>query len=220
MCFSAEADLIGSVIIGAIGADVLLHVRQRRDHLALAALPVMFAAHQLVETFVWWGLEGTVPSELGVVATWVYLLFAFGILPVYVPLAIRALEPRGPRRSVMTGFAVLGAVVATALLATMLRGPVTADLAGHHIAYRIDLPFADVVVGAYVVATCASALASGYHQIAIFGAVNLGAVAVIAVLTVDGFASVWCGWAAVTSAAIAVHVRRGRPHRSVVQALA
>lgn len=219
MCFSANADLVGSVVIGAIGVDVLRNVGERRDHWGLAALPLLFAAHQFVETFVWWGLEGTVPGGLGDVAKWIYLLFAFGVLPVYVPLAILALEPPGRRRLVMAGFVALGALVSVTLLVSMVRGPVTASLAGHHIDYGIDLPLGVAVVVAYVVATCAAALFSGYRQIAIFGTVNLAAVGVIATLTVSGFASVWCAWAAITSAAIALHVRRGHPHRSVVQAL-
>jgi hypothetical protein len=39
-------------------------------------------------------------------------------------------------------------------------------------------------------------------------------------VTIDGFASLWCGWAALTSVAIALQLRFGRPHASVVQALA
>jgi hypothetical protein len=48
--------------------------------------------------------------------------------------------------------------------------------------------------------------------VAIFGIANLIAVAIIARLTVSGFASVWCGWAALSSAAIAVHCRFAKPH--------
>jgi hypothetical protein len=47
------------------------------------------------------------------------------------------------------------------------------------------------------------------RNVALFGVVNL--VAVIARLTVSGFASVWCGWAAVSSAAITLHCRFARP---------
>lgn len=220
MCFSAEADLAGSLVIGAVGVDVLRHVNRRHDHVALAALPALFAAHQLVEAFVWWGLQGRVPALLGTVATWVYLLFALVVLPTFVPLAIRALEPPGPRRALMTGFVVLGAVVSSVMLATMVSGPVTARLGDHHVAYSVDLSFGGPVIAAYVVATCGSTLLSGYRQVAVFGAVNVVAIAVIAVLVLDGFASVWCAWAAVTSAAIALHLRRGGPYRSTVEALA
>ncbi len=220
MCFSPQADVVGGVVLAVIGIDVARHVHQRRDHLAFAALPLLLGAHQLDEAVVWWGLQGHVSAALGHVATWIYLLFAFVVLPVYVPFAVRALEPPGRRRDVMTGFVGLGAIVSLLLLAAMIRGPVIARLGNHHVAYDIDLHAGIVVVGAYVLATCASAIFSGYRHIAIFGAVNLVAVAVLARLTIDGFASLWCGWAALTSCAIALHIRYGQPHRSVAEALA
>jgi hypothetical protein len=126
------------------------------------------------------------------VATWVYLLFAFVVLPIYLPLGIRALEPAGTRRRVMSGFVALGAVVSSALLVAMIREPVIAR----------------------------EAVFSGYRQIAVFGIVNLVGVAVLAKFTSDGFASLWCGWAALTSLAIALHLRYGAPHQSVEHALA
>ena len=52
---------------------------------------------------------------------------------------------------------------------------------------------------------------SGYRNVVVFGVVNLVAVIVIAQLTISGFASVWCGWAAVSSAAIALHCRFAKP---------
>ena len=220
MCFSPQADLVGGLVLGAVGIDVARHVHTRRDHLAFAALPLLFAAHQLTEAFVWWGLQGHVASEVGLVATWVYLLFAFVVLPTYVPLAIRALEPPGRRRNAMTAFVALGVVVSVLLLAAMIRGPVSASLGHDHISYNIQLHAGLVIVAAYVIATCASAIFSGYRHIAIFGVVNLIAVAIIARLAIDGFASVWCGWAALTSVAIAAHIRLGRPRETVVQALA
>jgi hypothetical protein len=222
MCFSPQADLVGGLVIGAIGVSVAINVRRRRDHLAFAALPLLFAFHQLTETFVWWGLQGHVPTTVGHVAMWLYLLFAFVLLPTYVPLAIRALEPEGRRRNIMTGFVALGAVVSLLLLAAMIRGPVSASLGDDHVSYSIKLHAGVIIVAAYVAATCASAIFSGYRHIAMFGVVNLIAVAVIARLTIDGFASVWCGWAALTSLAIAWHVRFGHDHRqgSVAEALA
>ena len=220
MCFSPQADVIGGVLVTGIGISVVRNVHGRHDHLAFAALPVLLGLHQLTESLVWFGLQGHVPAELGRVAMWVYLLFAFVVLPTYVPLAIRALEPRGRRRDVMNGFVALGTVISVLLFAAMLRGPVTAKLGSHHIAYGIHLHAGLLIVSGYVMATCGSALFSGYHHIAIFGAVNLIAVAILARLTIDGFASLWCGWAALTSVAIALQIRYGRPHRSVVAALA
>jgi hypothetical protein len=220
VCFSAQADLVGGVVLGAIGFDVARHVHRRHDHLALACLPVLFAAHQLDEAFVWWGLQGHVASAAGHFATWVYLLFAFVVLPVYVPMAVWSLEPQGRRRRIIAPFIGLGVLVSATLLAAMVRGPVTARLGHYHVSYSTGLHSDLLVVTAYVVATCGSLVFSGYRHIAIFGVVNLIAVAVLARLTIDGFASLWCGWAAITSGAIALHIRFGGPNRSVAAALA
>ncbi len=220
MCFSATADLVGGVILAAIGLDAARHVHQRRDHLALAALPLLLAAHQIDEAFVWWALQGHVPAAVGQVAVWIYLLFAFVVLPTYVPLSVLALEAPGPRRRVILAFVALGAVVSTVFLVAMLDGPVTAELHPHHLAYSVGLPAALVVVAGYLAATCGSLLASGYHRLALYGVVNLIAVALLTRLAIDGFASLWCAWAAVTSAAIALALRRGGSELRVAAVLA
>jgi hypothetical protein len=207
MCFSAGADVAGGVIIAVIGVDVLRHVDGRRQYAALAALPLLLAVHQLVEAFVWWGLQGHVPAALGHSAMWIYLVIAFVVLPVYMPAAILALEPKGPRRRRMVPFVGLGALISGVLLAAMIRGPVTAQLGSHYIAYSTDLRAGGLVVVLYIVATCGSLIFSGVRDIARFGVVNLAAAALLARLTVDGFASLWCAWAAITSAAFAVHLR-------------
>jgi hypothetical protein len=212
MCLSAQADLLGGVVIGAIGIDAVRHVGARRDHLPLAALPLILAVHQLDEAFVWWGLQGHVAESVGRAATWVYLLIAFVLLPVYLPVAVLCLEPRGRRRQAMVALTGLGVIVSIVLLAAMVAGPVTAELGDYHVNYDTGLRSGGFVVLLYVVATCGALLFSGYRDVALFGVVNLVAVAVLARLTIDGFASLWCAWAAVTSGAFALWLRFGRAY--------
>jgi hypothetical protein len=207
MCFSPAADLVGGVAITAVGLDALRHVRQRAE-IPIAALPLVLGFHQLIETPVWWGLQGHVSTDVESMATWIYLLIAFVVLPIGVPIAIRAVEPTPARRALMVPFIVLGAAVAVTLLRSMISEPVSAALGTRHIAYDIGVPYGAFIVTAYVIATCGSLLISGHRYIVIFGAINLPVIALLALAAPSGFASLWCAWAAVTSVMIAAHLRR------------
>ncbi len=212
MCFSPQADVVGGVLICAIGVDAVRHVRQRREFLALAWVPLLLGAHQFIEALVWLWLQGHVPRAIGRAALWAYLLIAFVVLPVFIPLAVIALEPTKRRKWLMAPFASIGLAIAAVLFAAMVRGPIGVRLAPYHLSYSIRLTDGFVVVALYVVAVCGPLLVSGYRHVAIFGIVNLVAVVIIARLTVSGFASVWCGWAAVSSGAITLHCRLAKPH--------
>ena len=157
---------------------------------------MLLGAHQFIEALVWLWLQGHVPRGIGHVALWAYLLIAFVVLPVFIPLAVIALEPTGRRKAMMAPFALIGTVIAVILFAAMVRGPVGVDLAPYHLSYSIRVPEGLLIIALYVVAVCGPLLTSGYRNVVIFGAANLVAVIVITRLTVSGFASVWCAWAA------------------------
>jgi hypothetical protein len=214
VCFSPQADLIAGIGVTAIGVDACRNIRGRSDHLLLATLPLLLGVHELVEDFVWWGLQGHVPHEAGRVALWAYMVIAFVVLPVFVPLAVLMLEPTVRRRQRMAPFVALGVVVSTVLLVAMLRGPVSAARHPWHLSYSIELHHAVIIVGLYVVAICGALLFSGYRHIALFGMANLAAVVALAALTADGFASLWCVYAAISAGAIALHMRYAKPHRA------
>lgn len=219
MCFSPEADLVGGVVVAAIGVDVLRHRDGRSTHNALCALPLVLGAHQFIEAFVWFGLEHHVDAGVGRFAMWIYLAIAFVLLPIFVPAAVLLLEPNPRRRRLMVPFQVLGIAVAGDLLAAMVRGPVGVMLRPYHLSYSVHLRDGGAVVVLYVVAVCGAFLLSSYRPIAAYGVVNLVAVAVIAKLTVDGFASVWCGYAALTSIALAIYMRRTLVKESTTPAM-
>jgi len=48
------------------------------------------------------------PRGIGYVALWAYLLIVFVVLPVFVPLAVIAVEQTKRRKLMMAPFAVLG----------------------------------------------------------------------------------------------------------------
>jgi hypothetical protein len=136
-------------------------------------------------------------------------------LPTLVPTMIFLLEPR-ERRKVIAPFLVMGIVVSALLLETMLRGHPSAKLGSYHVAYTIGLQHGVIIIGLYIAATCGSMLASGTRNVVWFGAVNLIAVLVLARLCADGFASLWCFYAALASGAIALHMRFAKSRREPV----
>jgi hypothetical protein len=207
VCFSPEADIVAGVFVTAIGIDTLRHVGHDREA-AMAALPVIFGLHQLIEVPVWWALEGLVPMAVGRGAAWLYLAIAFGLLPWAVPYAVRRLEVDPMRRNLMSGFVALGVIVAIALMIPILTTPISVLNAGNHLAYSASLFLGGALTVLYVAATCGSLILSSDRVVVIYGWMNLVAVTVLAGLLRSGVISLWCVWAAVTSIAIAIHLRR------------
>jgi hypothetical protein len=205
VCFSAEADLVAGVVVTAIGVDTIRRTRAPKE-LPLAALPLLFGIHTLIEAFVWWGLAGHVPACVGHGATWIYLIVAFA-LPLWVPLAVRGVEPSKGRRAMMTLLAGVGFVVSALLLDAVIRGPIAAVVVGHHISYSLHVPGGVGLAMLYALATCGALLVASDRLIRVYGVLNVGAIVLLVWLTVGGLTSLWCVWAAITSVAIDLYLR-------------
>jgi hypothetical protein len=218
VCFSAEADLASAAVIGTIGAATLAKVRTPRE-IPLAILPLAFAMHQFAESFVWRDLDaGNTPAK-GTAVT-LYLVFAWIVLPVLVPLAILLVEPPGPRRRRLVPFVAMGLVAGGYFAIAVINGDGSAHAAHHTVQYGGAGEYAWIATILYVLATCVPPLLSGFRAIVWFGVANLFAVAVIVAIQAKGLTSVWCLWAAVVSVLIYVQFtwwrrddeRRGVPH--------
>lgn len=205
MCFSPEVDLVVGVVTCGVGIDAVRHVR-RRNELPLAAVPIVLGVHELVEVIVWWGLRGHLDRDVWHPAAWVYLVIAFGVVPVLAPFAVAALEPERHRARAYA-FTALGAAVASALTYAVVRGPIHASIDGHHIAYRADLWQGNLLVGLYVFATTGALLSSSWRVVRWFGAANLVAALLLMWFNANGLISLWCIWAAVMSIGVALHLR-------------
>lgn len=208
MCFSPGADVVVGGIVVAVGVDALRQVREPKQ-IVLASLPLLFGLHQIDEAFVWWGLQGRVSESIGRVGVWIYMLFALAALPVLVPIAVLAVERSAGRRRLIAALAALGIGVGVALGVSLFRGSVDAVIDGRHIAYDVSaLAQGRELTALYVVAACGALIASSHRDLAALGALNLVVVPVLMWLTVSGFISLWCFWAAMVSVVIDVHLRR------------
>ncbi|SDX59582.1 hypothetical protein SAMN05661080_00505 [Modestobacter sp. DSM 44400] len=210
MCFSATADFVAAGVVGGIGVGALTQVRTVRD-VPFAALPLLFALHQFTEGFVWLSLEGHVSTGVGDVAAFLYVLYAYGLLPILVPLSLLLIEPPGRRRVHMVPFVVIGAITSIYLFWASAAGPIDYGIAEHSLSYDTHAPPLGVAAVGYVLATVGAALLAGYPAIVAFGIANaVGLTATLIVLQVS-FASIWCVYAAVTSTPVLVFfLRRNR----------
>jgi hypothetical protein len=207
MCFSAEADLVAGAVVTAIGVDALRQVRRPNER-PLGALPVVLGAHLLVEAVIWQALAGDVDRAVGRQAMWVYLAVALLVIPVLVPFAVRAVEPVPGRRRTMARLGAAGMALAGVYLVALVTAPVSVHIEGSHLAYRLGIDHGGLLAGIYAVVACAPPMLSSERRIAAFGLANLVAVVVLAWIESSALTSLWCAWAAVTSVAIAAHLRR------------
>jgi hypothetical protein len=103
--------------------------------LAGRALPALFAAHQFLEGFVWLALQDRVPQLVGDASAHAYILYAQGVLPILVPLAILLLEPSPRRRKVIAPFLAVGVATGTYLFWIDAAHPITYRIVNNSINY-------------------------------------------------------------------------------------
>jgi hypothetical protein len=212
MCFSPQADVTGALVVGVVGVDTIRQVRDRQDW-PLASVPLLFAAHFAIEALVWWGLDGKVSASVGRDATWLYLLIALVVVPAFVPIAVTLAEPSHRRRRVMALLSLVGVAVAIVMLQALVKGPVSAHVQSHCIAYSTHLENGGQLTAMYVLATCGVLLLSSSRRIVAFGVANVVVVGFLAWLMTHEFISLWCAWAAIASVAIDLHLRhKSRDH--------
>jgi hypothetical protein len=207
MCFSATASFAASGLIGAVGLATLGHVRQPRA-LLFAAVPLLFAMHQFIEGFVWLGLTGRIGPVALEHVTFLFMLYAHGILPFLMPLAVLLMEPPGWRRRAIIGLSIVGALVSAWMVYGLISFESQSSIEHHSIAYRNPSTGNFGVSLLYVLATCAALVLSSHRVVRWYGVLNVIGLTGAQLVKAYAFASVWCFYAAVLSVVIYWHFRR------------
>jgi hypothetical protein len=212
VCFSASANFIGGGVLGAIGVATIIEVKHRRE-LLFAAMPCLFAVHQITEGFVWLGLDHKLPPIVAHDAGAAFLLYAMGLLPFLLPLGVLLIEPTRDRRRRMLGFSTLGAVLSVYLLWGLIAYPLQVYASRHGIVYLNQISNTTMVAILYVTATCGALFFSGFRELVLLAWLNFVGLLVVMVVRRYEFTSIWCAYAAVVSAIIYFFFRRSRLHR-------
>lgn len=207
MCFSAAANFVGSGVLGTIGVATLTRVKHRRE-LLFASLPTLFAIHQLIEGFVWLGLDGVLSPGVTHAMGAAFMLYAQGLLPFLLPLSVLLFEPDGPCRKRMLPFLALGAGTTLYTLWALGTYPLQVFVRGNSIVYINPATNNTTVAALYVIVTCGSLFFSKVRAMVIFGVANLAILLVVMMVKRYAFTSLWCAYAAIASLIIVAYFWR------------
>jgi len=179
----------------------LTRVKHRRE-LLFASLPALFAIHQLIEGFVWLGLDGMMSSQVTHNMGAAFMLYAQGLLPFLLPLSVLLFEPDAKGRRRMLPFLVVGGLTALYILWALTAYPTQIFVRANSIVYINQATNNTLVAVFYVIATCGSLLFSKVKDMVIFGVANLTILLAVMAVKRYAFTSLWCAYAAVASVII------------------
>lgn len=204
MCFSATASFSAAALTGAVGVVTLTHVRSPQE-LPLAGMPLLFGIQQAIEGTLWLILprDGAVAHAL----VGAFAIIALAIWPPLVPIAISLVERQRARRMLLATLIPAGLAVAVYSALDMVQHPFSASLSSAGVCYVNGVSYSKAAFAAYLMCTCLPPLLSTDRRLKVIGAVvALGMIVSFAFYYVS-FISVWCFFAAITSALIFMFFR-------------
>lgn len=198
MCFSATANFAGSAVLGTLGVITFTRVKHRRE-LLFAAIPTLFAVHQFIEGFVWLGADGILSKATEHNMGAAFMLYAQGLLPFLLPLAVLLFEPGSKGRKRMWPFLLLGTCTSLYILWGLAAYPLNVYVRDHSLVYRNPATDHLLVAVLYVIATCGSLFFSEIKFMVAFGTANLVVLVTVLLVKQYAFTSIWCAYAAAAS---------------------
>jgi hypothetical protein len=198
VCFSAAANFVGSGVLGTVGVATLTKVKHKRE-LLFASLPVLFAVHQLIEGFVWLGLDGVLSPKVTHDMGAAFVLYAQGLLPFVIPLSVLLFEPDMKSRRRMVPFLAIGTGTTLYMLWALIAYPLHIFVKENSIVYINDGTNNTTLAVLYVIATCGTLFFSKVRAMVIFGTANLAILLTVMAVKRYAFTSLWCAYAAVAS---------------------
>lgn len=196
MCFSAPVSFGAAAILAVSGAATLTKVRVPAE-LPLAGVPLLFAAHQTIEGFLWRAASDG-PGHTAALAT-LFAAIALVIWPLLIPIAMALVERHPLRRLAMLFLVPAGIGVSVNYAAILLVRPYRAWPLGHTLTYVNNYPVSPVMLGIYILCVCLPPLLSASRILNLFGVIVIVGLAVTFLAFYESFISVWCFFAALGS---------------------
>ena len=146
-------------------------------------------------------------------------LYAQGLLPILLPLAVLLFEPNGKSRTRMVPFLIIGGALGLYILWALAAYPTQIYIRQNSIVYTNPGTSYIVIAILYLIATCGSLFFSKVRPMVIFGFANLAILLVVAAVKQYAFTSVWCAYAALASIIVLIYFWKSAAQRPLRYAL-
>lgn len=205
MCFSVTASFTASLALLVCGAAALKRAYEKKLRM-IAAIPLLFAAQQGAEGFVWLSFVYPEFESIRLLSAYIFLGFAMIVWPLWIPIAIARFEDRRTYKRYIPSF-LAGGICALAFILYALLYPISVTL-NHHIVYNVDAythfgawsMYINVTLSLlYVIATIVPFFIARNKILWLLGALGACAYFVSYIAYYKAFTSVWCFFAAIIS---------------------
>jgi len=200
MCFSAGASFGASAVLSVIGIATIKKAKSSYQ-IPFASIPLIFAVQQFSEGIGWLALSNSSFAPLEKVSTYIFLIFAQIVWPLWVPLAITILEKNAKRKNILKLFVGIGALVSCYFAHRLIMYGAQANIAGHHVAYKQVYPdsFNHIADMFYGVASLVPTFLSKTRRVWIFGSAVTISYIITAFFYEHYILSVWCFFSSIIS---------------------
>jgi len=199
--------VLNFTLSGAIGLVGILTLRKvsTPHEVVFAGLPLLFALHQFTEGFVWLGVGGYIEPRALHIASGIFIYYAQGLLPFFIPLAVWLIEKQLWRKNILGVLTLIGLGLAVYTMYGLTTIPSSVTVINNTLNYEnpATANMYDAII--YILTTCGSLIVSSGIAIEIFGVLNLIGLTIIFLLRPYGFTSLWCLYAAAISGLLYFH---------------
>lgn len=214
MCFSETASFTAAAVLSIAGLASLNLVKNNKSFWLIACVPFLFALQQFSEGMIWHHFNQNV--ELVGLPSTLFLIVAFLIWPIFIPLALWAAESVVWRKRVLLLFVILGAVWTLSLIFLLHSMTLVIKNEGNGILYSISY-FSEygskLMKVAYLSLILIPIFISSLRLVWLFGLLTLFSAFVAYNLYNKAFVSVWCFFGAILSLILYQILKVNLPHR-------
>jgi hypothetical protein len=199
MCFSTEASFTAAIILGGMGCAITKSAPSKNFYF-LASIPLLFALQQLSEGVIWYNFAyHQLPAIFLQFAIRFYLILAFLVWPIWIPLSLFATEEVTWRRFLIGTDLLAGCCLSFVNLSFALKQEATVQIVNHSIQYMGSIPNQLIIYPLIVLIPC---FLSSLKNIHLFGWLIAGGYLLANYFYQTTFVSVWCFFAAIISVVI------------------